>query len=78
MRPAYPGAARAVHASGTVDVEITIDENGDVIQANAVSGHQLLRPAAVAAARASKFSPTLLSGQPVKVTGIIVYNFVEQ
>lgn len=76
VRPAFPPAARAVRASGTVRVQVTIDENGNVISANAVSGHPLLRAAAENAARQSKFSPTTLSGSPVKVTGIIVYNFI--
>jgi hypothetical protein len=49
-----------------------------VISASAVSGHPLLRQAAEQAARESKFSPTMLSGQPVKVTGIVVYNFIAQ
>lgn len=76
VKPPYPAAARAVRASGAVNVQVTISENGSVISANAVSGHALLRAAAEQAARQSKFSPTLLSGQPVKVTGVIVYNFV--
>jgi len=76
VKPAYPPAARAVRASGAVNVQVTIDENGNVISASAVSGHPLLRDSAVNAARSSKFSPTMLSGQKVKVTGIIVYNFV--
>ncbi len=75
VKPPYPAAARAVRASGAVNVQVTIDESGNVISASAVSGHPLLRAAAVQAARSSKFSPTLLSGQPVKVTGVIVYNF---
>jgi len=41
-----------------------------------VSGHPLLRGAAEQAARGARFSPTLLSGQPVKVSGVITYNFV--
>ena len=76
VKPPYPAAARAVQASGAVNVQVTIDERGNVISAAAVSGHPLLRASAVQAARASKFSPTQLSGQPVKVTGVIVYNFV--
>ena len=77
-KPAYPAIARAAHASGTVVVQVTIDENGNVIAAHAVSGHPLLQGAAVGAARSAKFSPTKLSGQPVKVTGVIQYNFVAQ
>jgi protein TonB len=76
VKPPYPAAARAVRADGAVNVQVTIDESGNVISASAVSGHPLLRAAAVAAARSSKFSPTMLSGQAVKVTGVIVYNFV--
>jgi TonB family protein len=76
VKPAYPAAARAVRASGAVNVQVTIDENGTVISASAVSGHPLLRQAAEQAARASKFATTYLSGKPVKVVGVIVYNFV--
>lgn len=78
VKPPYPAAAKAVNASGAVNVQVTIDEEGNVISATVVSGHPLLRAASVEAAQASKFSPTLLSGQPVKVTGIIVYNFVTE
>ena len=77
-KPAYPAIARQAHASGTVVVQVTIDENGNVISATPVSGHPLLRGVAVQAARGARFSPTKLSGQPVKVTGVITYNFVAQ
>ena len=77
-KPAYPPIARAAHAAGTVVVQVLIDENGNVVSAHAVSGHPLLQAAAVGAARQAKFSPTKLSGQPVKVTGVIQYNFVSQ
>jgi TonB family protein len=78
VQPQYPPIARSAHASGQVSVQITIDENGNVISAHAVSGHPLLQAAAVGAARASKFTPTRLDGQPVKVSGVIIYNFVAQ
>jgi protein TonB len=77
-KPSYPPIARAAHASGTVVVQVLIDENGNVVSAQAVSGHPLLTAVAVNAARQAKFSPTKLSGQPVKVTGVIQYNFVAQ
>ncbi len=75
VKPEYPAAARAVRASGAVSVEVLIDEKGDVVSATAVSGHPLLRASAVSAAKESKFTPTRLSGKPVKVKGIVVYNF---
>lgn len=74
-KPPYPAIARTARASGTVTVQVTIDENGNVVSASAVSGHPLLRAAAVQAARQARFSPTKLSGQPVKVSGVINYNF---
>lgn len=77
-QPAYPPIAKAAGASGTVTVQVLVDESGNVVSARAVSGHPLLHQSAVAAARQAKFSPTLLSGQPVKVTGVITYNFVAQ
>ena len=76
--PAYPATARAVHATGVVTVQVTVDEAGNVTTAKAVSGHPLLQAAAVAAAREAKFSPTRLSGKPVKVTGILTYNFLPE
>ena len=78
VQPPYPAIARSAHASGQVKVQIVIDENGNVISATPVSGHPLLQGAATAAARASKFTPTKLSGMPVKVSGVIIYNFVAQ
>ena len=77
-KPTYPPIARSSNASGTVTVQVLVDENGNVISAHALSGHPLLQASAVAAARASKFTPTKLSGQPVKVSGVIIYNFQMQ
>ena len=74
--PLYPPAARAVKAVGVVNVQVTIDEVGNIVMARAVSGHPLLRQAAEDAARQAKFAPTILEGNPVRVTGIIVYNFM--
>ena len=64
-----------MHVSGAVTIEVTIDENGKVISAHAVSGHMLLRESATAAARQAVFTPTLLHDKPVQVSGVIVYNF---
>ena len=75
-QPPYPPIARAARAQGTVTVQVVIDEEGRVISAKALSGHPLLQSAAVAAARQARFTPTLLTGQPVKVSGVITYNFV--
>ncbi len=74
-KPTYPQTAKSARMGGTVVVEVVIDGTGKVISARAVSGPALLMQAAVAAAYQAKFSPTILSGQPVKVVGTINYNF---
>lgn len=74
-KPSFPHNSVNITGNNEVRVQITINEQGNVISANAVSGHPLLRANAVNAARRAKFHPTLLSNQPVKVTGYIVYNF---
>ncbi|HYY96856.1 MAG TPA: cytochrome c oxidase assembly factor Coa1 family protein [Pyrinomonadaceae bacterium] len=76
--PAYPPIAKAAKASGTVTVQVTVDEAGNVISATAISGHPLLQQAAVAAARQARFTPYKLNGSPVKVTGVLTYNFVPE
>jgi Ca-activated chloride channel family protein len=74
-KPTYPAAARSSGASGKVVVEVTIDEQGKIIEAHAVSGHPFLQQAAVQAARQARFEPARLSGEPVKIKGTINYVF---
>jgi TonB family protein len=74
--PPYPQLAKASRAQGVVTVQVLVNEEGNVASATAVSGHPLLQQAAVQAARQAKFAPTLLSGKPVKVSGVLTYNFV--
>lgn len=76
--PAFPDMARRAGSYGTVEVEVVIDINGKVISAKATSGPALLRQAAEMAARIARFNPTLLSGQPMRVSGVITYNFLQQ
>ncbi|MBO0860672.1 MAG: energy transducer TonB [Chloracidobacterium sp.] len=75
VQPQYPPIARAARASGAVQVQVTISETGEVMEADIVSGHPLLREAALQAARQWLFKPTELSGTPVKVQGILTFNF---
>lgn len=75
-KPIYSDVAKRARVAGMVTVEVTVDEKGKVISARATSGPSLLHAPAVAAAYQAKFSPTLLSGQAVRVAGVINYNFV--
>jgi protein TonB len=77
-KPAYSAFSKQAHAQGAVSVQVLIDETGKVVSAKAVSGHPLLLAAATQAAYRAKFSPTRLGDQPVKVSGVITYNFVLQ
>jgi TonB family protein len=76
-RPTYPAMARQIRLQGTVTVHVLIDESGRVVSAKG-SGHPILVPEAEKAARQARFSPTVISDTPVKVSGVITYNFVMQ
>ena len=71
-KPDYPQEAKDFCASGKVKVEVLIGENGNVIEAKAISGDELLYAPAIEAAKKAKFMTGHLA---VKVEGIIVYNF---
>ncbi len=77
-KPPYPQIAKTLKIQGTVNVQVLISESGRVLSAKAVSGNPLLMTAAQQAALQARFSPTMLGEQPVKVSGIITYNFVLQ
>ena len=76
-KPSYPPMARQIRLQGTVTVQVLIDEKGQVVSAKG-SGHPLLVSEAEKAARQARFSPTMISETPVKVSGMITYNFVMQ
>jgi TonB family protein len=73
--PNYPDSAKRMRMAGVVTVNVIVDETGRVISAEATNGPPALRDSARAAALRARFSPTKLSGQPVKVSGIINYRF---
>jgi TonB family protein len=75
-KPSFPPEARQLRASGIVRVQVTIDETGKVIDAKVLCGHPVFAKPSEEAARKARFTATKLSGQPVKVTGIILYSFI--
>ena len=75
-KPVYTEMAKRVRAQGSVSVQVLIDETGRVVSAKAVNGSPFLTVEAQKAAMQARFAPTLLSNQPVKVSGVITYNFV--
>lgn len=77
-KPVYPEMAKRMQLQGKVTIQVLIDETGKVISAHVLDGHPLFKQAAERAAFQARFSPTRLSDQPVKVSGVISYNFVLQ
>lgn len=76
-KPEYSEEARRQHASGTVIIKVTVDEFGKVTDAaDMCSGDPLLVKPSIGSALKARFTPTKLSGQPVKVSGVITYNYV--
>jgi TonB family protein len=77
-QPPYPALAKAARAAGVVTVQVTVDETGHVVSATPVSGHPLLHAAAVEAAKQARFAPTVQDGEPVRVSGVLTYNFLAE
>lgn len=77
-KPVYPPIAKQTRVQGTVTIQVLVDEQGHVVSANVVKGDPRLAHAARQAAMQARFSPTMLGDQPVKVSGVITYNFVLQ
>jgi len=75
VEPLYPDEAKRRRISGTVIVEVTVDECGVVIDSHALSGPGELRRASEDAARQWRFAPVKLAGTPIKVKGTIRFNF---
>jgi periplasmic protein TonB len=77
-KPPYPPLAKIMHIQGMVSVQVLVDETGNVVSAKPIAGNPALIHEAVKAAYHARFSPTYIGDQPVKVSGVITYNFVLQ
>lgn len=65
--PRYPPPALQVRASGTVHLLGIIAKDGTIQRLQVLSGHPLLRQAALDAVSQWIYRPTILNGQPVEV-----------
>jgi TonB family protein len=74
-QPVYPLAARNIRATGVVNVEVTINEAGEVAEVGKASGPSLLQAAAIDAIRKWRFKPFVRDGQPVRANGSVSFNF---
>ncbi|HYV25679.1 MAG TPA: energy transducer TonB [Pyrinomonadaceae bacterium] len=74
-QPLYPAMAKQTRTQGSVNIQILVDEQGKVVSAQVMSGNPMLTPAAREAAMRARFTPTTLNGVPVKIQGVITYNF---
>jgi TonB family protein len=75
-KPKYPEEARKAKIGGRVTVKVLIDEKGNLVSAEAIDGPEALRAAAVEAAKKARFTLTLIGTRPVKVSGVLTYDFV--
>jgi len=73
--PTYPPKAKDKNIQGRVEVQLLINEDGEVIFANPLSGPEDLWAESVQAAVGSRFKPSTLSGKPVKITGRVIFDF---
>lgn len=77
VAPAYPTAAKQLNVTGTQDVEIVVDEQGNVVDAKVLKGNALFTQASLAAVKEWKFQPLVKDGQPVKFTTVITFNYTK-
>lgn len=75
VKPVYPPIAKQAGISGTVELRAVIGTDGHVADLKVISGHPLLREAAVNAVKEWVYRPTLLGGKPVAITTTIDVNF---
>ncbi len=75
VSPTYPAFAKSARLAGVVRVELVVDEKGSVLSAQSTNGPDILRQAAIDAARRWRFRPTVSDGKPVRVTGFLSFNF---
>ncbi len=73
--PAYPEKAKQLRIEGRVEVQLLVNEEGEVIFANPLSGPEALWAEAVKAAVAARFPPMRVEDQPRKITGRIIFDF---
>jgi TonB family protein len=73
--PQYPATAELARASGPVQVELIIDQNGVVTTARATSGNPMLFDAATAAASKARFLMSAFSDRPTSAYSVLTYNF---
>ncbi len=76
VKPKYPRELIDTKKFGAVNVLITLDEKGKIIYSAVTSGFLEFHKVALQAIRKSIFKRTIRCGKFVKVTGIIVYNFI--
>ena len=75
LSPAYPQKAKDQRIQGRVEVQLLVNEDGEVIFANPLSGPEELWAESVKISVSARFRPMTLSGKPVKITGRIILDF---
>lgn len=77
VAPAFPVAAKQLNVTGSQDVQIVVDEQGNVIDAKVLKGNALFTQSSLAAVKEWKFTPLLSDGQPVKFTTVVTFNYTK-
>lgn len=75
LSPTYPQKAKDQKIQGRVEVELLVNEDGEVIFANPLSGPEELWAESVKTSVSARFKPMVLSGKPAKITGRIILDF---
>ncbi len=77
VAPGYPAAAKQLNISGSLDVEITVNEEGSVTDAKVLKGNAMFSSSSLAAVKQWKFMPLVQDGVGKGFTSVIVFNFTK-
>ena len=73
--PAFQKKAKELGSEGRVEVELLVNEDGEVIFTNPQSGPEALWALAVKLAVAARFKPLTVEGKPRKISGRLIFDF---
>lgn len=75
VEPTYPETAKGKQLQGRVWGHLTIDESGNVVAAEPISGDPILLAAAIDAMEQWKFQPYIKDGHPIRASVKMHYDF---
>ena len=75
VSPDFPVAAKQLHITGALEVQVTVSKTGDVIDAKVLKGNMMFSSSSTAAAKQWKFSPLVKDGAASEFMAVLIFSF---